>query len=503
MSRLRLNLLSNYIGSIWAVLLQLAFVPLYIRFLGIEQYGLVGFYLTLQATLQILDFGVSPTISREMARYSVQPAGADEARDLVRTLQVAYFALGLVIGLGVVIAAPLIVTHWLKVDVLPTSTVQNAVILMGALFALQWPLSFFTGGLMGLQRQVLANGLKIAMQTFGGVGAVLSLWLVSPTIIIFLVWQMVASALGVILTMIVLWKNLPTAGRAARFNFSLLSNVWRFATGVTSIGLMGLVLSQMDKVILSAIVDLKVFGYYALAGVVVSGLYAISGPVINTIFPRFSALIANGSVETLRQLYYRSFQFLAVLLWPVMAFLSLFSFEILLVWTRNAEIAQNVAPTVTILAIGTALNGMTVPPYALHLAYGRTRPIVSILGVAAIIMLPLMIFMTIYYGVIGTAICWAVFNSCYFFALLQITHRSLLPNAQWRWYLGNLGRPLAGVMVILGLARFLLPESESIFALSSMLVAIGVCALVAAFSASPQARSWSARVIWNGIARQK
>ncbi|MHB8168728.1 MAG: lipopolysaccharide biosynthesis protein [Thermoleophilia bacterium] len=500
---MRLNLLSNYIGSIWAVLLQLAFVPLYIRFLGIEQYGLVGFYLTLQATLQILDFGVSPTISREMARYSVQPARADEARDLVRTLEVVYFALGLVIGLGVVIAAPLIATHWIRADVLATSTVQNAVILMGALFALQWPMSFFTGGLMGLQRQVLANGLKITMQTVGGVGAILALWLVSPTIIVFLVWQMVASALGVILTMIVLWKNLPTQGRAARFNFSLLSNVWRFATGVTSIGLMGLVLSQMDKLILSAIVDLKVFGYYVLAGVVASGLAAISGPVINTFFPRFSALIAEGSVETLRQLYYHSFQFLAVILWPAMAFLSLFSFEILWVWTRNAEIAHNVAPIVTILAIGTALNGMTAPPYALHLAYGRTRPIFFILGIAAIIMLPVMIFMTIYYGVIGTAICWAVFNGCYLLVLLQITHRGLLPSAQWRWYLGNLGRPLAGAMVILGLARLLLPAGESLFALLSMLVAIGICALVAAFSVLPQARSWSAQVIWNGIARQK
>lgn len=503
MSRLRRNLLSNYFGSIWAVIVQIAFVPFYIRFLGIEQYGLVAFYLTLQATLQILDFGVSPTISREMARYSVEPNRADEARDLVRTLEVVYIALGLVIGLSIIVAAPQIAAHWIKADTLATSTVQSAVILMGAVFVLQWPLSFFTGGLMGLQRQVLANGLKITMQTIAGVGAVLSLWLVSPTIIVFLAWQMVASALGVILIRFVLWKNLPGSMRAARFKIPLLRNVWRFATGVAGIGIMGLLFSQMDKVIISAIVDLKVFGYYALAGVVVSGLFSLSGPVNNTIYPRFSTLIVEGRIETLTKLYFQSLQFLAVIIWPVMVFLSLFSYEILFLWTRDAEIAQNVAPAVTILVIGTALNCMTVPPYALHLAYGKTRPIFFILGIEAIIMLPAMIFMTVYYGIIGTAICWVVLNACYFLVLLQTTDRSLFIQGHLRWYLVNLGRPLAGVIVILGPARILMPDGEPLYVLSGMLAAFGMSALIVAYWVSPLARSWRAREIWNGIVRQK
>lgn len=503
MSRLRLNLLSNYVGSIWAVLLQLALIPLYIRFMGIEQYGLVGFYLTLQATLQILDFGLSPTISREMARYSAQPARAGEARDLILTLGVGYFALGLVIGLGIAFTAPLIATHWLKVDALPSSTVQNAIILMGVLFILQWPLSFFTGGLMGLQLQVLANGLKIAMQTLGGVGAILSLWLVSSNIMVFLVWQMVNSALGVSLTMILLWKNLPISGRDTRFNFSLLRNVWRFVTGAASVGLVVAIVTQMDKVISSALVDLKMFGYYTLAGSVVTGLAAISTPVFNAIFPRFSSLIAEERIETLTQLYYRSFQFLAVILWPAMAFLSLFSYEILLIWTGNVEIALNVAPIVTVLAIGTTLNSMTVPPYALHLAYGRMRSLFSILGMDTIIILPVMIFMTIHYGVVGTAISWMIFNVFYFSILLHITHRHLLPNARWNWYLENLGKPLVGSLVILGLVRFLLPTNVPPLILLIILVVTGVCSLVAAFSMSPLARSLNVRMIWGEILRQK
>jgi hypothetical protein len=42
MQRLRHNILANYAGNAHCALLSIALVPLYIRFMGIEAYGLVG-----------------------------------------------------------------------------------------------------------------------------------------------------------------------------------------------------------------------------------------------------------------------------------------------------------------------------------------------------------------------------------------------------------------------------------------------------------------------------
>src|SRR5204862_2105772 len=96
----------NFAGVGWSALVQIACVPLYLRFLGIEAYGLVGFYLMLQAILQVLDFGLSPTMNREMARYSVQPEKAAEVRDLVRTLEACYWLIGIAIGAVMLATAP-------------------------------------------------------------------------------------------------------------------------------------------------------------------------------------------------------------------------------------------------------------------------------------------------------------------------------------------------------------------------------------------------------------
>ena len=85
-------------------------------------------------------------MNREFARYSVQPDRTDEMRDFVRTLEVGYWGIGIVLGGLVVAAAPMISHSWINAEAVPEEEVTHAVMLMGALLALQWPLSFYQGG---------------------------------------------------------------------------------------------------------------------------------------------------------------------------------------------------------------------------------------------------------------------------------------------------------------------------------------------------------------------
>ncbi|MFA6198778.1 MAG: polysaccharide biosynthesis protein, partial [Patescibacteria group bacterium] len=64
------NLLAGLANSIWSALVGLAVVPFYLKYLGIEAYGLIGFFVTTQAVLSLLDMGMAPTINREVARCS-------------------------------------------------------------------------------------------------------------------------------------------------------------------------------------------------------------------------------------------------------------------------------------------------------------------------------------------------------------------------------------------------------------------------------------------------
>ena len=51
MSQVKRNIIPNYAGAFWTALMGLVFVPLYIKFMGIESYGLIGIFASLQAIL--------------------------------------------------------------------------------------------------------------------------------------------------------------------------------------------------------------------------------------------------------------------------------------------------------------------------------------------------------------------------------------------------------------------------------------------------------------------
>src|SRR5512143_1602093 len=127
MSLLKRNIVANFMGQGWATLMALIFIPLYIKFLGMEAYGLIGFFAMMQAMLQVLDLGLSQTMNREMARYSVLPDKAAEARNFVRTLEIWYWIISIVVGVTVVAASPLIAGHWIKAGSIPVYTVQQTV----------------------------------------------------------------------------------------------------------------------------------------------------------------------------------------------------------------------------------------------------------------------------------------------------------------------------------------------------------------------------------------
>jgi O-antigen/teichoic acid export membrane protein len=286
------NIAANFTGSIWQALMGLIFVPFYIKFIGIESWGLIGFFATLQAVLGLLDMGLNSTINRELARLSVLSGKEQEMRHLVRTLEVLYWGVAIFVGIIVFSLSPFIARYWINAGQLSPETIEEALLIMGIVMTLQMPIGFYSGGLMGLQRQVLLNVINVCMSTMRSAGAVLILWLVSPTIQAFFLWQIVVSAIHVFFLAMSLWRKLPPAEEKAVFQKLLLKGIWRFAAGMTGISTFVLILTQLDKIILSKLLSLEMFGYYMLASLVAASLVLLIVPVFNGVYPRFAQLVS-------------------------------------------------------------------------------------------------------------------------------------------------------------------------------------------------------------------
>ena len=475
------NLVANIVGRLWSGVMSLAFVPLYIHFLGIESYGLIGLFASVMALLSVLDMGLGTTLTREMARLSAQSGSAQHSRDLVRTLEVLYWAMGLLLGVALCLLASPISRFWIKGVTLPPSTVQYALMIMGMVVACEWPLALYSGGLIGLQRHSLLNGIRIITSTVEYGGAVLVLWFVAPTIEAFFVWQAAAGILQTLLMAACLWWLLPGERRAS-VRPHLLASLWRFSAGLTGISVLVALLTQLDKLILSRMLTLDLFGYYALAATVGGSLGYIVSPVFSAIFPRLSQL-ADGADVTLARFYHKCCQLMALVVVPVGVTLALFSRELLPLWVRDPAVVANIHVLVSLLVIGTMLNGLMTMPYALQLANGWTS-LSLIKNVVALLLLgPLMILLIDRFGPPGAAIVWLILNLGYLLIEAPIMHRRLLAGQLRAWYVVDVGLPLA-LCLALGLVVRALLSSDTptpialpaiAGAAAAMLLAVALC----------------------------
>jgi O-antigen/teichoic acid export membrane protein len=473
---------------------SLAIVPVYVAFLGIEGYGLIGVYLTLYGVMALLDLGLGTTLNRELARLSMQPDSTTEMRELLRTLEILYWSIGILAGLAIALLGPVLAPLWITTDQLPPNTPASALQLMGFAIACQWPLALYQAGLLGLQRQVLLNVISAAATTVRSLGAVLVLWQVAATVEAFLAWQIFASLAETLVTGAAIWRAMPS-GAFAKFRLDLALRLWRFAAGVSAITALSVILTQLDKIILSGVLSLTAFGYYVLAGRLAGGLFYLVGPVIAAFFPRFSQLTAANNENELRRVYHQACQVLSVLVFPPALMLILFPYEILRLWTQSPVIAGNTWLVLCLLAAGTVLNALASPPHVLQLASGWTRLSLANAFITTVLCAPLIYLLAVRYGGVGAAVVWVIVNVGNVCVNAVFTHRRLLRGELWPWLRVDVGPALLGAAAVVGLARWLLPEMPWNWTGALVLGLVLALALVATAAATPDIRQFVARFL--------
>ncbi|MGZ4846457.1 MAG: oligosaccharide flippase family protein [Halobacteriota archaeon] len=489
-SLIRKNLLANFAGKLWGYVIGLLFVPVYIRFLGLGAYGLVGFFVTLTSLFIILDLGFSMTINRELARLSADKATDQEQRDLVRSMEVVYWCIGAAIAAIVIILSSTLATNWLHSASYSPQSLQLVVVLIGITLACNWPLSLYYGGLMGLQKQVLMNGIDVVMSTARVVLVTLVIWLISPTIYAFFICQAAMYLLQTLVAAAYLWKQLPHTGNAPRARQAVFKRIWRFSAGVSGISILAVVLANSDKLLLSKVLPLSLFATYAIAASLAAVLSFVVAPTASAVFPALTKIVVEGTEEHLKELYHRSCQFLSVLVIPAAFIVVLFSSQILQIWIRDPVVTENAHLVASLLAIGTTLNAIVAMPYSLQLSYGWTRLGLYQNVIAVIAYIPLLLWLTSIYGAPGAAMAWIAVNCGYFLVTVPVMHRFLLKGELRRWYIVDVGFPFLGALVVAGLARIFLPISSSLLIMAFELFIVLILSWAAAAFATPAPREW-------------
>jgi O-antigen/teichoic acid export membrane protein len=438
------NALANYAGQAYTTVIGIVMLPLYLRYMGAEAYGLVGFFSVLLAWFGLLDFGLSPALSRHVARHRGERGGNQEIRTLLRTIEHLFGVIAVAIIVLMLLGSRWLASDWLHIRSFSIEHVVYCIDLMGAMIGLRWFAALYRGGVQGLEQMVWLNSAIIVLATVRFIGAYALLRWVSTDVGHFFEFQLLNSALEVVVLRHRFYRH-TSAGMAiaARFSMASLRAVLPFVAGLAYTSAIWVLVTQTDKLILSHSLSIREFGHFTLVAVISNGLLMLGAPVNQAILPRMTRLHGAGDDAAMLDVYRAATRYLCAVIVPLTLYIALGAGPIVLAWTHDLQAAQLAAQVLPWYIVGSGILTVASLPYCLQFAHGDIRLHVANSTINAVVQAPIMIYAATHHGAVGVAYAWLGTRLVTFLVFPAVVHARFAPGLHRRWLFVDVLLPAA------------------------------------------------------------
>lgn len=486
------NVIASYFSQIYTAVVGIVMLPFYIRYMGAEAYGMIGFFTMLQAWFALLDMGLTPTIGRETARFNAGAIDVLSFRRLYRSLSCIFICIAMSGAVLLLWQASNIANHWLNVKLIPVKEVVTALQIIAVCVSLRWLGGLYRGVITGFERLVWLSGFNLIIGTLRFIIVIPVMSYFGYTIQVFFSYQLVLAiceCAGLWLKSLALLPRFSTLdGAAIGWSFKPVRPVLKFALSIAFTSSVWVLVTQTDKLVLSSILSLSDYGVFTLAVLVSSGIMIVGAPISTVLMPRMASLYASGQNAEIVVLYKSSTQLVSVIAGAAAITLILCADELLTVWTGNVEIAQKAAPILRLYAIGNVLLAIGAFPY--YLQYARGELFYHLLGNALMVVLiiPCIILAAKGYGGVGAGVVWCFMNGLYLFCWVAYVHKKLVPGVHYRWLFGDVLQIFAPALCVALFVAYLVPPSTNSLTNFIKIFSVGCSTLLVAGLASPFVR---------------
>lgn len=458
MPSLKRNTVYNMSGSLFSLAANLVIVPLFLRKIGAERFGVLAIIWLFIGYFGVFDLGLSRATANHMAKLCDR---RDKA-DIFWTAILLNASIGMCGGIVLYFMGGVIFQHVFK---MPPS-MRASVLSMMPWLAVSIPIATVTGVLTGVlegcERFLLVNSLQV----FGSI-----LLQLVPLIVAFvhgpeLAWLIAAAILTRMATTLplmgaVMW-TIPV-GRPRLPRRDLARGLLGYGAWVTVSNVIDPIFASVDKFMIGGISGLASVTYYSVPERLSRRLSIFPGALARTLFPRLSA----GNEQEARVTARRSFITLLAVMTPLTVVMVLAVRPFLAHWI-DPGFAELAAPVGAVISISVFVNGLAYVPYALLDARGRPDLTAKFHMIEILPHLLLLWYGLHRFGLIGGA--WAVVFLSSLDAALLFWKSALHVEAMWPFWQGVLWIALADLLAPMYNARPLLFYS---LALPVVLAAVG------------------------------
>lgn len=431
------NIIANYIGQFYSIFIGIVILPLYLKYLGAEAYGLVGFFTMLMSFMMILDMGLSSTLVREVSCNKDKPNGLFILKCLIRSIEFLFFGVSILIFSGVYFTSNAIALHWINIGELPFETVEKSIKLMGVMIVMRWFVGFYQGVIVGFEQQVWINAYKVFFNTLRFVGAFLLIKYVTQDIFYYFIYQLVLGIAECITIQRKVYRILPKTDFLCQ-KLESLKKIAPFALSVAFTSVAWTAFTQADKLLLSHYLPLAEYGYFTLVVIASSASMQISAPIIQAMLPRMTSLLSSGKEAEMIVLYHQATQFVAIVVLSVVAIITTYPYEFLYAWTGDPVAAKWAAPILFWYLLGYGILAFIGFQHYLQYAYGNLKYHVRFHTILPLLALPLIYFSIVNDGVMGAAKIGFGVQLVTFIVWVPFVHGKFAPGMHRDWLLKDI-----------------------------------------------------------------
>lgn len=403
-SLLARNTVWNLVGQAAPMGVALFVIPLLIRRIGMDRFGILTIAWMVVGYFSLFDLG----LSRAMTNLIAQRLGTNRQEELPA---IVWTANGIMAGMGVVgaivlaVLCPLVTHTLLKIPLGLQRETLHSLFLLSVAVPLAISASGFRGILEAQQKFGLLNSVRIPMgvATFLGPLAVLPLTNSLSALIGSIVF---ARALFLIACIALALREMPALRHRFTFDRALLRSLFTFGGWMTVSNIVSPMMVYVDRFLIGSILSLAAVAYYATPYEVATKLLIVPSALVGVMFPAFSAAMVADRIRG-AMLYRRAAKYIGLFLFPACLVLIFLGQNLLHKWLGQ-DFAVHSTRVLEILSLGVLVNGLAAVPFALIQGIGRA----DITGKLHLLELPFYMaavwYLTVHYGIIGTAVAWLV-----------------------------------------------------------------------------------------------
>ena len=359
-------ILTLYGVQAYSILVTIAATPFLIQYLGAEGYGLIGLYFVIQMLLQVVDGGLTGTITKLSA--NLNPLSASSVIHFYASY--SYFKKLICAGIFAILCVSLILYLGgffarLIESSFSVNTINNCVILMVLCVAVRFFSLSDRGFLQGIEQQYAIAVTNFVSVTLRYPIALLILAISRTDITFFFVFQLVVVLVEVCILrcfsrLYMKRMNIPINQKlttqketiAKKWLISHSSSLW-------AISILWVLASQLDKLILSFSVSLEDYGVFSLALVCANLMLTMFIPINQVLMPRFVKLYAKSDKSAMISEVLKVIHLYVCVFSVIGVGFLFFGGEILFLWTSNTDMSFKADEFLGYLAVGNFIHGIT------------------------------------------------------------------------------------------------------------------------------------------------